>query len=330
MRFVFNQNERDVRFWEKWIKRHPESWEEIALASAFLREEYADGLSVSDSDIEEEWNKLLMEVEHMPDQTPDRPALKATSRWLYKSIAASIAVLISAAILWTIAGKTENTDLGLSEVEALQVVKSNPRGQKLNFKLPDGTRVKLNAQGEIRYHKPFDQAERVVYLKGEAFFDVVRDTKRPFVVVTDPMQVRVLGTSFGVKAHPDERVSHVAVATGKVEVQTADSDPLMLTPYEVALVDVHSQKIEKTTMSPRYLAWKDEVIYFDKADLGEIAITLERWFNVDVEVINLKQQTLSVSGEFKNQSLQNVLKGMSFSSGFDYEITGKKVKIVIN
>jgi ferric-dicitrate binding protein FerR (iron transport regulator) len=211
------------------------------------------------------------------------------------------------------------------------VSKSNPRGQKSLITLPDGSRVKLNAESYLEYPQDFAQS-REIKLVGEAFFEVVRDTLHPFVVTSGEVQVRVLGTSFNVQAFPFEEDMTVAVASGAVMVEKKSQENgrqmSHLQPREMVKVNHKTGAFEKTSFDPdELLAWKDGMLVFYKASFDEIVQKLERWYGVDFIIRRDNPITEGFTGRYDNPSLEVVLEGMSFSSDFTFQIEGDKVII---
>ena len=109
-------------------------------------------------------------------------------------------------------------------------VRTNP-GVVSTFELPDGSKVWVNSDSRLSYGSRFNQKERVLSLEGEAYFEVTPDKDRPFIVETDELAVRALGTSFNVKSYEEEKDVSTVLMTGKVEV-TSDYDRLVLNPNE--------------------------------------------------------------------------------------------------
>lgn len=328
--FVFNTNERDVLFWNGWIKRNPQNRIDIQLASDYLRAEFASGQTVGEKDVQAELEKLFFTIDD-PSSGSCGTSGRATSKTQFnvRKIAAVASFIVAAASAllftrWLAPATDDSTSNGIVMIE-----KSNPRGQKLIFQLPDGSKVKLNAEGQLRFPQNFDENERTVHLRGEAYFDVVRDEERPFRVITENLEVRVLGTSFMVNAYPEELQELVVVESGKVEVLGETAGSVVLYPDQMTRYDKASPSLSKAPADPKFMGWKNEILYFEKASADELIKSLERWYDVEIEVVNPNNVEVSVSGEFKNQSLRNVLTGLGYSSGFDYQIIKNQVKITI-
>ena len=204
-------------------------------------------------------------------------------------------------------------------------------GQKLSLVLSDGTKVKLNSESKLTYAREFEGDTREVILEGEAFFEVFRDESQPFIVKTNDITTTVLGTSFNVKAYPDDDAVEVAVLTGKVEVE--ESRPLaggqvqkaMLSPNELVSYSFSDRKMTKQSgdISDR-IAWKDGRLILEMVTLGEALQDLEKWYGVEIVLENDKMGQCLLKLEIKGESLGTVLSWLQFTlDDFEYEIRDK-------
>lgn len=249
-------------------------------------------------------------------------------QWLLK-IAASVAiVLMSLATVYFFLSK--GTD---NQSSAEYLYKENSAGRKSTLYLNDGTVVHLNSASSIRYPEVFSDTSRVVYLKGEAYFEVARDPAKPFSVISANVRTTALGTSFNVKAYDDSNDIEVSLVEGKVRVseETAtDGDRH----YELSPGQRIAYSREKTQFTSvdffdpkETLAWKDGVIFFKKADFGTIKKELERWFGCEIVVPSGQYPAMSYTGEFHNQNLENILQSIGFVNNFNFRMEDKKVFI---
>jgi ferric-dicitrate binding protein FerR (iron transport regulator) len=240
-------------------------------------------------------------------------------------VAAVILFLITFAVIAYYFGSTTRMDE--HETQTAMVVKENPKGQKLTTYLPDGSKVILNSDSKVAYSNPFAETERIVELSGEAFFDVKRDTAHPFRVVARGVTTTALGTSFGVHAREDGPLE-VNLVSGRVEVRKALADPVVLDPGESAMVESDDRAIEVMEFDyMEKLGWKDGVLVFKNSTLPEIIPQLENWYGVDVQLDPGVKTDFHYSGNYRNESLEEVLNGLSFVLGFSYTIQGESVEI---
>jgi transmembrane sensor len=243
-------------------------------------------------------------------------------------------VMISVALYWISSDRYVEEITATAELSPV-VEKANPRGQKSTLILPDGSVVTLNASSKLSYRENFEQSERRVVLEGEAFFDVTRDENRPFIIETDQITTKVLGTSFIVRAYPGAGEVKVAVASGKVSVQKSSAgtspqagEALLLLPGEMGVYAMADQTLNKTPFDERDLfGWKDGLIYFNNASFNEVKDRLEQWYGVDIRVDKAIVLEKDFSGSYKNKPLDLVLHGLAFVYDFDYEIRDKSVRI---
>src|SRR5690606_16871269 len=146
------------------------------------------------------------------------------------------------------------------------IVKENPASERSRFTLPDGSLVWLNCTSSLRYLESFSGNERKVELVGEAFFEVMEDSLRPFIVYSGNLSTTALGTSFNVAAYPEKDMIEVALISGKVSINDhVRRDELMvLNPGMGMRYDRQTQKaIRETINADKVLAWKSGVLIFD-------------------------------------------------------------------
>ena len=169
-------------------------------------------------------------------------------------------------------------------VEQEQNTVTIPQGKEFQIVFADGTRVWLHAESRLVYPSRFTGSERRVYLKGEAYFDVTKDPDHPFVIFTDQMQARVLGTELNVSCYPGQQ-GHVALITGKVQVSDGDKQIVNLRPGQGTTLTSTGFETAEENMEP-YLNWRKGYIYFDEASLVDVVTELGRWYNIDVIIEN--------------------------------------------
>lgn len=164
-----------------------------------------------------------------------------------------------------------------------------PRGGEYRIILADGTKVWLNADSELRYPDRFDDYERKVELTGEAYFEVSKDARHPFHVITQAMEIKVLGTSFNVSAYTNETL-HTTLVEGKVAINAANREIEIYPGQQASLnqgkLSVHEVKVNN------YIGWKEQRFIYEDKLLGEVIRDLERWYDVkidpaDSDIINL-------------------------------------------
>ncbi|MDN5202225.1 DUF4974 domain-containing protein [Fulvivirgaceae bacterium BMA10] len=331
--FVLSSYAENRAYWERWIKDHPEKLKDVQLAMDFLRSEYAEQIELEPDEMNEELERFVAFTRRdANDKSPIETIISKGSKkpgYLRRAMVAAMILLIPSLLAYLyIYYKPFDRAAPDAQVSSLKI-RENPRGLKTTFKLPDGSIVKLNADSKLTFPEVFSATSREVSLIGEAFFEIKKDSLRPFTVRTNELSTTVLGTSFNVRAYEDEDVE-VALLTGKVKVSENSSSmiDIVLLPREMAIYRRNDESIEMTRFDPaEKLAWKDHTLYFNNSDFNDIIKTLERWYGVSFDVKYPDKVWDRFTGVYKNESLETVLEGMSFSLDFEFEIHDKKVII---
>ena len=198
------------------------------------------------------------------------------------------------------------------------------------FILSDGTKVWLNAESELDFPVDFIGEERVVKLKGEAYFEVEPDAAHPFIVETKEVRTRVLGTSFNIKAYDNEESVYTTLLTGKVEVSAVnENESVILTPgmqceWEK---DEHVMEMKKVD-AEKYVAWKQGQFMFDNENITVVTRVLERWYGLKFIYNEGCSRKHTFSGCLsKDDSLESILETLTYTGGPRF-IMGKNVVYV--
>ncbi len=330
--FAYKENVTDISFWNDWIKSHPEKITEIEEALFLLRNIYADNKQLlSREEREHELQKVFDQVEKKQLVSVKSKVLDANTWYSWKSVAAVLFLLVVSISVFYLNSGIPVSDPPRAQVEWIE--KIVPHGQKLTTKLSDGSIVKLNAGSKLRFPKQFSASLREVYLEGEAFFEVERDTSRKFIIHTERILTSVLGTSFNIKAYPEDQTTEVAVATGKVLVQSEDHKgdirhSVTLRANEMAVYDKKDfDQLKAVRFDESEFSWRDDILYFDKTPVPELIIMLERWYGKHIRLENEAFRNKTYSGIFENETLKNVLDGIKFEADIKYKINGNNVLI---
>ena len=219
---------------------------------------------------------------------------------------------------------------------AYQTIEAAP-GVKKTIHLADGSTVKLNAGSSISYPENFGKDSREITLQGEAFFEVAKDSLRPFVVHTGSISTQALGTSFNIDYSLQEGSINVALATGQVKVEREGQSRKrllsFLAPGQQLSYDKASQQHKVAPFDRKeVLAWKEGVLYFRKASMEQVVKELESWYGVSIEVDTKGEQLAAwnYTGEYHQETLGKVLDGIGFVKGFTHSRSGDKVRILLN
>jgi len=205
-----------------------------------------------------------------------------------------------------------------------------PMGKTGAIVLTDGTKVWLNTGTKLRYDANFVGSERIVYLEGEAYFEVSHNKQKPFMVVSNDQKIKVLGTHFNVKAYASNRTT-TTLMEGSVAVSTA-SKVRILTPGESSVVDPGKTIID---VSPALLsnvnAWRNNEFSFFNAGLEEIGAELSHWYGIDVKILGQADELGFTGVISKEKTLEEVLSIMRRTGQIKYQITpwGAKERRVV-
>jgi transmembrane sensor len=229
---------------------------------------------------------------------------KRTVFWSTWNVAAAVVLLAVAGVALYYNGIftfREHTQSLLSEAKAGYEV--------VSLTLTDGSRVTLNKGASLKYPEAFSFDKREVYLTGEAFFQVTKNSRKPFIVHANGITTKVLGTSFNVNALPDSVV--VSVATGKVEVSDGTRAEVVR-PYERVLYAAKVLRKEETNLAE--LNWNTRVLEFNNVSMAVAAEELSTYYEVPVMFQDEKLKKCLITGKFKNQKLETVLRAIEFST----------------
>lgn len=203
------------------------------------------------------------------------------------------------------------------------------RGRRTQCLFQDGTVAYLNSESKIHYPVKFGLFERRIRLEGEAYFEVEHNPRRPFVVEFEGGEIRVLGTSFNVKAYRGDDVVAVTLDEGRVVLDGRSGGSFELAPSEQLLYDRRSGegRIVRGGDAMRYSIWKDDVILFRDTPLEEVLETLSRWYDVHFEMTQQPPQPISYTFTTDNTLLNNVLREMELISPVLFEHSGSEIKV---
>ncbi len=203
-----------------------------------------------------------------------------------------------------------------------------PRGGEYVLKLSDGSKVWLNAETELKYPLTFDQAQRKVFLKGEAYFEVTKDEHCPFVIESGQHTVTVLGTSFGIRAYPEENQVLTTLENGIVRISTPEQE-VWLQPGKQSRADLQTFRIEvKEVDTHLYTAWHSGKFVFIDQTLGDILNALSRWYNIDLIYTYPDLKEIQFTGELKRYGeINEFLEKIEHLEKVRFSIQGKTVTV---
>lgn len=196
--------------------------------------------------------------------------------------------------------------------------------------LPDGTKVWLNNAATLKYPRQFSENERNVYLEGEAYFKVTKNHQKPFIVESDAMRVRVLGTSFNFKSEKNCQIAEATLIEGEIEVKgNNDEGMIVLSPGQRAELNKANRRlIVKQVDAKLDVVWHDNLIPFEKANIFTITKALERFYDVKIILSPDMKADKTYSGVLKKKStIESALKSLNNSIPMKYKIVGNNIFI---
>jgi len=206
---------------------------------------------------------------------------------------------------------------------------STSYGEKKEIVLPDGSTVILNNMSLLEYPDKMTGKTREVRLKGEAYFDVIKDPLKTFIVKVDDMDVKVLGTRFNIKAYENQEYITITLFEGKVSVGNMQSVKNLI-PGEQATYNKETGIIEALQLKDASLeeAWRNNILAFDNQPLSDILDELSRQYNVTFTIDNDDLKQLHITARFSSsEPVDNALSILGESSKFMFTKQGKDYKI---
>ncbi|WP_293742210.1 FecR family protein [uncultured Pedobacter sp.] len=264
--------------------------------------------------------------QHIESNTEQPSLIKKIKYHRYLKIAAAILVITVLPILYlTRSHPKKNATIAYHEIY-------NPRGQKRLVTLPDGSNIYLNGDSKIRYALNFNTSKRIVYLSGEAFFDVQHRSKQPFIVHTGKVSTTVLGTSFNINAYPSSANIAITVQTGKVGVVFKDkrkADPVqfLLPNQQLSINSSNGQANKHQVSAVDYDSWREYKIFFHDKPLIEIAEVIAREYDLDIEIKKEALKGVKLTAKFDKCSVKQIMDVIAKLSDSKYTIYENKLII---
>lgn len=239
--------------------------------------------------------------------------------WLLGSVAAVMLLLI-------INGLYFLSETGPTEYNTIIV----PPGQRMNVILADNSNIWLNANSTFRYPTRFSQKTRMVYLDGEGYFNVSENKKKPFIVKTNLGDIKVTGTSFNVEAYTRFNKFETSLFEGGVEIYKNNTKLTSLSPNEIATIRGNNFTIDKIKDNDKYL-WKNGLIAFNNKRLEEILSSLEKYFDVKIQIHSTSLPKHTYTGKFRqSDGIDYALRVLQKSIRFNFDRNEKSGTIYIN
>ena len=334
--FVEGKPKESVDFWNSWISDHPEKKEEINKARDVLNTLLNHKKKEIKTDKNAALKALLARVENQNQhQNQQNYRLRYLSS-IWARVAAVIILSIGLACVWyTLYNKSYSKQHPVVYNEIMV-----PVGEKSQIILSDGTHVWINSGSRFKYPINFGKVSREISLEGEAYFDVTRGNTT-FIVNTHDAKIQVLGTAFNVKSYPEDKKTQTTVIRGLVRVESKEkgAKPVLIGPSQMAVIkDVSEPGMNKADTKDLTVinkvntgaitSWKDQLLIFADETFEDIAIKMERWFNMKIRIEDAELKKDRYTGKFINhETVYEVLEAIQVTTPIKYTVKDDEIII---
>lgn len=341
-----NISKEDEIFLLEWLKSNPDA---IGDFNDFRRIWNMSTMAgtVSDDSLEKEWMQLRQRIENA-DLSSGTMKI-----WYWLPRVAAIFILgamVSLLAVWVVS-RSQQAPLTYQ-------VMHTPAGAKSQITLPDGSVVWLNAGSSLKYASNFGLKNREVELSGEAFFDVETDAAKVFLVQTSELNIKAYGTAFNVKSYPEEGTIETTLIEGKIGVTRSSfsskkTDEVMLEPNQRVVYYRKQQRLAKATNNAvtnntakksegeraqkltfliskgidtkTFTSWKDGTLFITSETLQQLAVKLERKYDVKIHFETKQLQELKFTGSLEDETVEQVIEAISMAARINYEIEDRDI-----
>lgn len=203
-----------------------------------------------------------------------------------------------------------------------------PKGTQYKLTLSDGTKVWLNANSTLYYPSAFRGLERSVELSGEAYFEVAKNEKMPFIVKTKTTQTRVLGTHFNISAYNDDDFEKTTLAEGAVKVFKGQNTVLLKPGQQSIAENSHGEIAIKQADLQKVLAWKEGYFLFKEDNIRDVMKQIARWYNMDIVYQTTGDGKVFGGIYSKSKGVEELLKGLELTGLVKFKIEGRRIIVM--
>jgi ferric-dicitrate binding protein FerR (iron transport regulator) len=267
----------------------------------------------------------------------------------------STTIIVAGIALFFLFQKKGDSQTGKEAISSI----TTKNGNRTKIVLPDGSQVWLNAGSSLDYNNQvFNKVLREVRLNGEAYFDVAKNAEKPFIIHTEKMDIKVLGTVFNVRSYSNEKIAEASLIRGSIEVTLKDrkDNKIILKPNEK--ISIASQEIDHTVVVKNKtatrttttsdilpqivvkelqpnpvnniiaeIAWTQNKLFFEDESLENVALMLERWFGKKVLIQKDRLKKIRYTGNFEKEKLEDILIALQLSAPFNFKTENDTVLI---
>ncbi len=328
--YSLRRNDEDIAYWEGILSERPQL---AQLADEAKRLVLLLGVKADDATKQAELRRLKAAL-GAPAKEGYQQRVHRLSRSAKRWLATAAAVLLFGCA-YLLVNRERVVDRAIAyalEQGQPDTIAVTGLGERRRIALPDGSVVVLNGNSQLRVASGFNENHRVIWLEGDAFFEVAKQVKRPFVVRTAGMVTTALGTSFRVNDHESLHRPYVMLATGKVKVHAVVSgkptDETVLSPGQMAVLagegPIQRVGFDETTLH----AWLERTLVFQGADFAEISVKLADVYGVSVVADERLAKSIAFTGQFTDRPLAEVLDAIAFSNRVRFELSENRIDMV--
>lgn len=301
---------------------------------------------------DEEWDKFISKA--IKEETKNHSRRLVTMQVVKRSLQIAAIVIITFGVGFF----TKNLIPEKQEYTTLIV----PYGAKTQLELADGSKVWVNSGSKLTYPTKLNEKEVNIFLEGEAYFDIAKDKGRKLNVKTSTINIQVLGTAFNVKSYEDEDIVETTLERGEISITgnvggKSIAQAILLKPNQqatlvkgkpgiqlsegekeaISVTPASNDKEIKTTQPALiidkkvdvvdFISWKNDKLVFKSERFEDLAVRIERWYNVDLILNNEELKNTLYTGVFEKETIEQALKALSLSSPFKYQIDRNKITI---
>jgi ferric-dicitrate binding protein FerR (iron transport regulator) len=287
---------------------------------------YFESETVEDENIDPVFERIKSQI-NIPGES-NLIVRKSKSSYIWLKIAAVLAIALAAVLLYN-RGNIFSTQPDLLNVQT-------KAAEVKTIVLADGSTVKINAGSSLKYPARFKNDTREVYLSGEAFFEVQKDAAHPFIVHTEQLAIKVLGTQFDVKAYKNDTFTETTLIRGKVSVSLENNSDqtFILKPNDKFILSNGKGSVSQLTLfngagADKIVetAWLSHELIFKNNRFDEVAKLFERWYGIKVNFKEPELKAIQFTGHFEKESLTEALNVLKLIENFNYSVKGKNVYI---
>ena len=328
---------------EKFKEEQPLKREELEALLSWMLSDH--GRRSVEERIEQEWNSfestetydyhnLLLKINRKIDSmSVQKPSAVRKRLYIFIRYAVETAAIIALVTGLTFFMNTQVQKRYRQYVETLSPEKVeiyNPKGLKTTLILPDSSTVILNADSKISYYAAFLPNERPVYLEGEAFFEVSKDNSRPFVVYVNNTTLTVLGTSFNVRAYPEDASIKTTLISGVLRAGSGKEQRILSPGYQSTIhKGTQENRVQDIEVTDE-IGWVTGKLNFKQTPFSDIAATLERAFNVNIQIENQSLLQKRFTGKFEHgENLEQIFEVFKLSMPFTINYQKENNMIII-